>query len=58
MAKELIRHHDERRKENEAKTSELGRHTQKQYKCEKRDDPEAIVRVGLEFINYPGSFLE
>jgi hypothetical protein len=45
MTKEFIRHHDKGWEEDEAKASELGRYTQKQYKCEQSDDPEAIVGI-------------
>jgi hypothetical protein len=53
MTKEFIRHHDKGWEEDEAKTSELGRYTQTQYKCEQSDNPEAIVGIGFWSINRP-----
>jgi hypothetical protein len=43
MAKEFIRHHDERREKDEAKASGLGRNTQKQHKYKQSHNPETIM---------------
>jgi hypothetical protein len=47
VSKEFIRHHDEGWEENKAEAGELGRYTQKQYKCEKSHNPEAIMGIGF-----------